>query len=317
MKKLLLVAIAAAFPALPPSHAQSVQHKHLMIVVEKALPGATLYDADTDQPICDMNVGTMSPHEAAFSLDGRTAYIPIYGSTNEGVPGTNGHTIDFFRTSDCSKTASLDTGKYLRPHGMGVGSSGMLYVTSEMAQSILLIDPRQPKIIAAIPTGSPWTHMLAVTRNENQAFTSNVRSKTISVLDIPNRKIAKTIATSSDNHRMIVSPDGQWFITSLVEGKVLFYRVSDDSLDFSVSIDGWAFVGKFGADGLYYEMGSGSPPSSTSWGTGPVRVWKIDPKARKVLGTSTENLGAGTGSLAINPSITKSTSVRWSTTRLT
>ena len=69
-----------------------------MIIVEKAFPGATLYDADTDEPICDMNVGIMSPHEAAFSLDGRTAYIPIYGSTNEGVPGTNEHVIDFFRT---------------------------------------------------------------------------------------------------------------------------------------------------------------------------------------------------------------------------
>ena len=272
-----------------------------MIVVEKALPGATLYDADTDQPICDMNVGIMSPHEAAFSLDGRTVYIPIYGSTNEGVPGTDEHTIDFFRTSDCRKIASLDTGKYLRPHGMWVGHSGTLYVTSEISQSILLIDPRQPKIIAAIPTGSPWTHMLAVTSDEKWAFTSNVRSKTISVLDIPNRKIVKTITTSSDNHRMIVSPDGKWFITSLVEGKVLFYRVSDDSLDFSVPVDGWAFVGKFGADNLYYEMGSGSPHSSTSWGSGPVRVWKIDPKTRKVLGTATDNLGAGTGSLAINP----------------
>lgn len=79
------------------------QHSHLMIVVEKGLPGATIYNADTDAPICDMKMQIMSPHEAAFSLDGRTAYIPVYGSTNEGVPGTNGHEIDFFRTSDCRK----------------------------------------------------------------------------------------------------------------------------------------------------------------------------------------------------------------------
>jgi YVTN family beta-propeller protein len=272
-----------------------------MIVVEKGLPGATIYDADTDTPICDANVGVMSPHEAAFSLDGRTVYIPIYGSTNEGVPGTNGHAIDFFRTSDCQQVASLDTGKYLRPHGMWVGRSGTLYVTSEMAQSLLLIDPRKQKITGTIPTGSPWTHMIAVTADEKQVFTSNVRSKTISVLDIPDRKIARTIATTSNNHRMTLSPDQKWFVTSLEEGKVLFYRVSDDALDFAVDVDGWAFVGKFGADGFYYEMGSGSPHTTTAWGTGPVRVWKIDPASHKVVATSSEELGAGTGSLEINP----------------
>jgi YVTN family beta-propeller protein len=291
---------ASLAPGLRPQAAPA-QRKHLMIVVEKGLPGATIYDADDDTAICDANVGEMSPHEAAFSLDGRTAYIPIYGSTNEGVPGTNGHAIDFFRTSDCQKIASMDTGKYLRPHGMWVGRSGTLYVTSEISQSLLLVDPRQYKIFATIPTGSPWTHMIGVTSDEKQAFASNVRSKTISVLDIPARKIAKTIDTTSDNHRMTISPDGKWFVTSLVEGKVVFYRISDDSLDFSVDVDGWAFVGKFGADGFYYEMGSGSPHSVTAWGAGPVRVWKIDPAGRKVLATSSEDLGAGTGSLEINP----------------
>ncbi|MGH9574486.1 MAG: YncE family protein [Candidatus Acidiferrales bacterium] len=306
MQRLLLISIAitigaATSPALPPPFAQAIQHPHLMIVVEKGLPGATLYDADTDQPICDAKSGAMSPHEAAFSPNGRIVYLPIYGSTNIGVPGTNEHAIEFFSTSDCKKVGSLETGEYLRPHGAWAGGSGTLYVTSELAQSILLIDPRQRKIVAAIPTGSRWTHMLAVTSDEKRAFASNTRSKTISVLDIPDRKILKTIATTSANHRLAISPDGKWFVTSLEEGKVLFYRASDDSLDFSVPVDGWAFVGKFAADGLYYEMGSGSPHTSKSWGTGPVRVWKIYPKTRKVMLAATDDLGAGTGSLAINP----------------
>lgn len=298
---ILALATVGLFAELRARQPSAAQHKHLMIVVEKGLPGATIYDADTNDPICDVNVGIMSPHEAAFSLDGRTAYVPVYGSTNEGVPGTNGHEIDFFRTSDCRKIASLDTGKYERPHGMWVGRSGTLYVTSEISKSLLLIDPRQHKIIATIPTGSEWTHMIAVTSDEKQAFASNVRSKTISVLDIPDRTLAKTIPTTSNNHRMTISPDQKWFVTSLEEGKVMFYRVSDDQLDFFVNVDGWAFVGKFAQDGLYYEMGSLAPRDSATWGTGQMRVWKIDPATRKVLASSTDDLGVGTGSLAINP----------------
>jgi YVTN family beta-propeller protein len=299
---ILALTIAGPLGAIGPQQTPGTpKYTHLMIVVEKALPGATIYDADTDEPICDMNIGIISPHEAAFSLDGRAAYVPVYGSTNEGVPGTNGHEIDFFRTSDCKKIATIDTGKYERPHGMWVGRSGTLYVTSEIAQSLLLIDPQQQKLVGTIPTGSEWTHMIAVTADEKQAFASNVRSKTISVLDIPNRKLVKTIPTSSNNHRMTISRDQKWFVTSLEEGKVLFYRISDGGLDFSVSVDGWAFVGKFAADGLYYEMGSLAPRDSATWGTGALRVWKIDPASDKVLASTTEDLGSGTGSLAVNP----------------
>lgn len=47
---LLLAAVAtlsiAASPDFLALHAHGSQHKHLMIVVEKGLPGATLYDAD-------------------------------------------------------------------------------------------------------------------------------------------------------------------------------------------------------------------------------------------------------------------------------
>ncbi len=223
---ILALAIAGFLHEIRAQQKPPIQHRHLMIVVEKDLPGATIYDADTDDPICDAKMEIKSPHEAAFSLDGRTAYIPVYGSTNEGVPGTNGHEIDFFSTSDCRKISTLDTGKYERPHGMWVGRSGTLYVTSEIAESLLLIDPTPPKIIATIPTGSPWTHMIAVTADEKQLFASNVRSKTISVLDIPDRKLVRTIPTTSNNHRMTISRDQKWFVTSLEEGKVLFYRTS-------------------------------------------------------------------------------------------
>jgi len=312
----LLVATTLVKVRAQQSPAQS--HKHLMMVVEKGLPGATMFDADTGQAICNANVGIMSPHEAAFSLDGKTAYVPVYGSTNVGVPGTDEHVIDFFRTSDCQQIGSLDTGDYKRPHGIWVGRSGTIYVTSEIAQSILLIDPVKRQIIASVPTGSPYTHMFAMTNDEQRAFTSNVMSKTLSLLDIPNRKLIKTVPTQTNNQRMTISPDQKWFVTSLgQEGKVAFYHVADGELDFTVDIsDGLPFSGKFSADGLYYEMGSSRRPGA-GVGTAParpstspasvaaaapsLRVWKIDPTSRKVLGTSSEEILGGTGSLAISP----------------
>jgi len=110
---LFVMALAGAV-ATPPQ-ATPVQHKHLMVVVSKGLPGITLFDADTDQEICRATMG-ISPHEAAFSRDGKTLYVPVYSSANVGAPGTDEHVIHFVRTSDCQIVSSMDTGDFKRPH---------------------------------------------------------------------------------------------------------------------------------------------------------------------------------------------------------
>lgn len=268
-------------------------HRRLMLVVSKGLPGVTIYDADSEQRLCDATMG-VSPHEAAFSNDGQYAYVPVYGNSGVGKPGTDEHILHFIRTSDCHEVGTLDTGNYKRPHGIAVGESGRVYLTAETAASLLIIDPKESRIINAIPTASHTTHMIALTRDEKRIYTSNVQSKTISVLDVPNSKLLTTIPTDSENQRMTLSPDERWFVTSLGPAhKIAFYRTSDNQLDFTVDVDGTPFVAKFSADGKYlYDSGSKNHH---------IAAWKINVAQRKVLATSSDDLGGDTGSLAVNP----------------
>ena len=273
--------------------AADAQHSQLMLVVSKHLPGITLYDATTEEPICRATMG-ISPHEAAFSLDGQYAYVPVYGSSGVGQPGTDEHVIHFLRTSDCQDIGALDTGKYKRPHGITVGESGTVYVTAEIAQSVLVIDPRERRITATIPTGSPTSHMIALSRDEKKMYVSNVQSKTVSVLDVPKRKLADAIETGSENQRITLSPDDRWFVTNLgSDHQIAFFRTSDNQLDFTVTVDGAPFVAKFSADGKYlYDAGHQQ---------GRIRAWKIDVAQRKVVGVTSEDLGRNAGALAVNP----------------
>ena len=270
-----------------------VQHSRLMLVVSKHLPGITVYDADTEEPICRATMG-ISPHEAAFSLDGRYAYVPVYGSSGVGQPGTDEHMLHFIQTSDCRESGSLDTGNYKRPHGIAVGQSGTIYLTAETAESVLLIDPQQRQITATIPTGSKTSHMLAITRDEKKIYVSNVQSRTVSALDVRNRKLAETVETGAQNQRMTLSPDERWFVTSLgPDHKIAFYRTSDNQLDFTVPIEGVPFVAKFSADGKYlYDAGHQQ---------GRIYAWKIDVAKRKVVATTTDDLGRDAGSLEVTP----------------
>ena len=289
----LVAVLTSAFPAISaPAASQSTAPRHLMMVVSKGLPGITLYDADTQQVICRALAG-VSPHEAAFSNDGEYAYLPVYGSSSVGLAGTDEHTLHFIRTSDCKDAYVLDTGEYKRPHGIAVGKSGTIYLTAEVAKSLLLIDPEQHRIIAKIPTDSQYSHMIAVSADERKVFVSNVQSKTVSVLDVPDRKLAAVIPTGVENQRMTLSPDQRWFVTSLgSEHKIAFYRTSDNQVDFTVPVDGVPFVAKFSSDGKFlYDAGLQDHT---------IHAWKIDVAQKKVVATL-DNLGSATGALAVNP----------------
>ena len=279
---------------------QTVQSAHtptgrLMLLVNKHLPGITLYDADTNKQVCQASTG-ISPHEAAFSHDGQYMFVPVYGSSGVGKPGTDEHIIHVFRTSDCSEAGSIDTGDYKRPHGIAVGASGKVYVTAEIAESLIILDGKpHPKVLGAVPTGSKTSHMFAITRDEKRAYVSNVQSKTVSVLDIPSRKLLLSIPTEGENQRMTLSPDEKWFVTSLGPAKkIAFYRTSDNQLDFTVPIEGVPFVGKFSNDGKYlYNVGFAASKE--------IGAWKIDVGQRKIVGTLTSGIGHDPGSLEVNP----------------
>ncbi|MGH9584043.1 MAG: YncE family protein, partial [Bryobacteraceae bacterium] len=212
-----------------------------------------------------------------------------------GKPGTDEHILHFVSMPDCKEVFSLDTGKYKRPHGIAVGErTGTIYLTSEIAQSVILVDPKEHRIIAAIPTGSPYSHMLAVTRDEKAVYVSNVHSKTVSVLNVPERKLADIVQTGSPCQRMTLSPDERWFVTNLGPAhKIAFFRTADRQLDFTVEVDGDPFIAKFSSDGKYlYNAGHKD---------GQARAWKVDVAQKKVIATSSDDLGRDVGSLAVNP----------------
>ena len=220
--------------------------------------------------------------------------MPVYGNSGVGKPGTDEHMFHIFQTSNCKPVAAIDTGDFKRPHCPVVGKSGLVYVTAEVAESIIIIDPREQKILGHIPTGSQTTHMIALTPDEKTIYSSNVQSKTVSILDVQGRKLAGTVDTGAENQRMTLSPDGRWFVTSLgPESKIAFYRTRDNALDFTIPVEGAPFVAKFSRDGKYlYDAGTHDHQ---------IVAWKIDVAKRAVVATLNKDLGHDPGSLEVDP----------------
>jgi len=134
-------------------------------------------------------------HEVAASHDGKLAYVPIYGNSGVGKPGTDGTemvVIDIASGKVVKRVDFRDAfgGKAVRPHLPVMGPrvaghpEGLLYVTAELAKAIAVIDPKTMGIIETIPTGAEQSHMLAVSHDGKRGYTANVGPGTVSVLDL-------------------------------------------------------------------------------------------------------------------------------------
>jgi YVTN family beta-propeller protein len=270
------------------------QQRRVMAVAVKGLPGVMVFDADTDEVICKATT-PRNPHEVAFSNNGRNVIVPIYGDTILGVPGSNERIVLFIRSRDCREATSVQTAGSSRPHGIALGKSGMLYLTTEIGQTVSLVDSDNPAFVGSIPTGSSSSHMLIVTPDEKTAFVSNVMSKSISVLDLEKRTLAETIDTGAENQRIDLAPDARQFVTSYWrESKIAFFEVATRKLSHTVAIDGSALQPKYSADGKFvYAVGTGGP--------GQIGIWKIDVAERKVVAAAKEGIGQSMASFSINP----------------
>jgi YVTN family beta-propeller protein len=184
----------------------------LLVVANQFEHTALLVDPETRREVAKIVVG-VNGHEVAVSKDGRFAYVPIYGNSGVGKPGTDGASIDVVDIRERKLAYTIDLGKPLRPHEPRIAPDGQLYVTAELSQSLDAIDPVARKVIAENPTGQPESHMFVITPDGSRAYTANVHAGTASVVDLVHHSVITTIPVSKTVQRIAIQPDGRYVFT--------------------------------------------------------------------------------------------------------
>jgi YVTN family beta-propeller protein len=191
--------------AAPPSGGLLVvanQYEHTVLIV----------DPENGRELAKIVVG-VNGHELIVSKDGRFAYVPIYGNSGVGKPGTDGSTIDVVDLKEHKLAATIDLGKGVRPHRAEWGPDGLLYVTAELANAVDVLDPATRKVLAQIPTGQEQSHMLVISPDGSRGYTANVGAGSVSVLDLAKRSLVTTIPVAKTVQRISISPDGRHVFT--------------------------------------------------------------------------------------------------------
>src|SRR5579872_1712579 len=217
MPRFFTFVLAVGFAtSLPPSAPPALSG--VLLVANKGDQTLGLIDPNSYRQVATVHETGVTGHEVAASPDGKTAFVPIYGNSGVGLPGTDGSTIDVIDIAQRKLVRTIDFGHGVRPHcAVFNPEDGLLYVTTEIDKSIAIIDPKNMKIVGAIPTGASESHMLAISSDGRRGYTANVGPGTVSVLDLAAHKTLSVIAVAKHIQRIALTPDGRWAFTSDTE----------------------------------------------------------------------------------------------------
>ncbi len=137
------------------------------------------------------------PHEIAVSLDGSQAAVVAYGGT----------TIDLFDIASRARLKTIDLAPNEGPHGIVWLKDGRLVVTTERSQSLAVVDPAAGKVSASIKTDQQGTHMVAVSKDGTTAYTANIGSGTVSVVNLGEGRKLRDIAVGGQPEGIALGAD--------------------------------------------------------------------------------------------------------------
>lgn len=201
----------------------------VLVVVNKDASTVSVIAVETGATLVTLPTGT-GPHEVAASGDGRLAVVTNYGAQQGGNSLT---VVDLGRLT---VARTIDLGEYRRPHGIVfLPDNRRVAVTSETSGMVLVVDATTGRIVSARPTGQEVSHMVVAARDGRRAFTANIRSGSVTALDLEAGE-PKSLPVSTQTEAIGVSPDGaQVWVGSNDQGTVTVVGIAEwralDTLD--------------------------------------------------------------------------------------
>ena len=164
----MLIAMGSTVTA----NAQAVT-KRFLLALSKADHTLAMVNPVTLKVVARIPVGE-DPHEVIASPDGKTAYVTNYG-------GGRFHQLYVVDLINRKALPVIDTRPFMGPHGLAT-AEGKIYFTAEGSKSVARYDPETQKIDWCMGTGQDRTHMIYVTQDAREIYTTNVSSATVSIL---------------------------------------------------------------------------------------------------------------------------------------
>jgi DNA-binding beta-propeller fold protein YncE len=183
-----------------------------MIAVDKMGGKVLFLDPATYQTQVVLDDFPRTPHELLVVPETGLAYVPIFG---DGIHGRNpnpGHLLCIIDLHKRAHVGDIDLRPYIAPHTLKLGPDGLIYITCENSAVVVAIDRTTHKVVDAISSGSTNGHRLIISPDGARLYTENEEDATVSVIDLPKRKLIGKIETPRPLAGIAISADGRTLV---------------------------------------------------------------------------------------------------------
>ena len=183
-----------------------------LIAVDKKGGKVLFLNSDTFETEVVIDGLERTVHELLVVPETGRAYVPIYG---DGIHGRNPNPQHLLCVFDIEKRAlltTIDLRPCIEPHTLKLGSDGLIYITCENSAKIAVIDRETNKVVEAIDSGSNNCHRLIIAPDGQRLYTENEEDATISVIDLPKRKLLGQIKTPRPLAGIAISADSRTIV---------------------------------------------------------------------------------------------------------
>ena len=194
------VLMAACTPAdAPVSAPENGEASGTLVVGNKGENTVSFIDLATGEELARRDTGPM-PHEIALSPDGSQVAVVAYG----------GSSIDFYDAKTYARLDTLDISPNLAPHGLLWLDDGRLLATTERSKTLTMISApgADGKRTATGISSDTEGHMVAVTPDYGYAYTADLSSGNIAMIDLNAGKLVKSVPAGPGAEGIAVTNDG-------------------------------------------------------------------------------------------------------------
>jgi len=193
-----------------------------LIVLNKNSNNASFIDLASGLTVATLPTGE-GPHELVVSDDGLMAVGTDYGG---------GDSLTVFDVQNLKVARTIDLGGYPRPHGIQfLPGQAEVVVTSETNGELVVVNLLSGSILGSVATSGRGSHMVALGQSGELAFTSNLESSNVSVINlsrgrmqtafrVPGRPEAITVNKEATEIWVGSNEEGVVSVMNSVTGKV-------------------------------------------------------------------------------------------------
>lgn len=188
-------------------------HGRLLVVCKDDL-ALEVIDLETAARVGRVVSSGAAPHEVAATPDGRLAYVPVYSDAPVGAAGSDGRRIDVVDLRRLERVDEISLPYPSRPHQAALTSDDRLLVSTELDQSVTVLDPQSGRVLDRLPTGAAESHTFAVSVDGGRLVTANVGAGSVSVVDLASGRLRGVVEVARKVNRICLEPRGRLAFTA-------------------------------------------------------------------------------------------------------